>query len=201
AWQVEADLSGLDFGRLLGEVSRDPQRVARAPENRGLLDANLSLTGVLGDVGRQRGRALLRVQPAPGRDGTEVLRLPGLIEFVKLSSLQAPVSEPIDFAYAEAFIEGAIVNLHELSAESRSVSIKGSGTMTLPELKLDLTFTTIVLRDVSLLAEIFERVRNELVTARITGTLYDPQVEVEQLTATRRLIDAIIRGEQSPPSP
>lgn len=200
-WQAEADLSGLDFGRLLTEVARDAGRAAQAPESRGLLDGNLALTGTLGDASKQRGRALLRIQPAPGRDGTEVIRLPGLIEFVKLSSLQAPVSEPIDFAYAEAFIEGATVHLHDLSAESRSVSINGSGTMRIPDLSLDLTFTTIVLRDVSLLTEIFERVRNELVTARITGTLYDPQVEIEQLTATRRLIDAIIRGEQKPSSP
>jgi hypothetical protein len=201
AWRADADLSGLDFGRLLGEVSRDPERVAQAPENRGLLDANFSLTGRLGNVEAQRGRALIRVQPAPGSDGTEVLRLPGLIEFVKLSNLQAPVGEPIDFAYAEAFIEGAVVNLHDLSAESKSVSIKGSGTMTLPDLGLDLTFTTVVLRDVSLLTEIFERVRNELVTARVGGTLYDPQVEVEQLTATRKLLDAIIGGEDQRPRP
>ena len=53
----------------------------------------------------------------------------------------------------------------------------------------------------SLLTEIFERVRNELVTARIGGTLYDPQVEVEQLTATRRLLDAIIGGEDQSPRP
>ncbi|XOV76775.1 MAG: hypothetical protein ACFHWZ_08030 [Phycisphaerales bacterium] len=166
-----------------------------------MLDANLSLTGRLGNVNAQRGRALIRVQPAPGSDGTEVLRLPGLIQFVKLSSLQAPVSEPIDFAYAEAFIEGPVVSLHDLSAESKSVSIKGSGTMTLPDLGLDLTFTTVVLRDVSLLTEIFERVRNELVTARVGGTLYDPRVEVEQLTATRRLLDAIIGGEDDSPRP
>ncbi|MFB3431427.1 MAG: hypothetical protein ABL309_10950 [Phycisphaerales bacterium] len=201
AWRAQADLSGLDFGRLLAEVSRDPAGIASAPENRGLLDANLSLTGRLGNVNAQRGRALIRVQPAPGSDGTEVLRLPGLIQFVKLSSLQAPVSEPIDFAYAEAFIEGPVVSLHDLSAESKSVSIKGSGTMTLPDLGLDLTFTTVVLRDVSLLTEIFERVRNELVTARVGGTLYDPRVEVEQLTATRRLLDAIIGGEDDSPRP
>jgi hypothetical protein len=200
-WQADGELSGVDFGMLLADLARDPERAARAPENRGLLDANLSLTGRIGDVESQRGRTLLRVQPAPGADGTEVLRLPGLIEFVKLSSLQAPVSEPIDFAYAEAFIEGRVVHLHDLSAESKSVSIRGSGTMTLPDLGLDLTFTTVVLRDISLITEIVERVRNELVTARISGTLYDPQVEVEQLSATRKLIDAIIRGDETPPAP
>ncbi|MFG0293865.1 MAG: hypothetical protein ACF8MJ_12040 [Phycisphaerales bacterium JB050] len=200
-WQADAELSGVDFGALLADLATDPARAERAPENRGLLDGNLSVTGRLGDVESQRGRALVRIQPAPGADGTEVLRLPGLIEMVKLSSLQAPVGEPIDFAYAEAFIEGSVVNLHDLSAESKSVSIKGSGTMTLPELALDLTFTTVVLRDVSLLTEIVERVRNELVTARVGGTLYDPKVEVEQLSATRRLIDAIIRGEQTQPEP
>ncbi len=165
---AQADLSGLDFRRLLAEVSRDPAGIA-STENRGLLDANLSLTGRSATSTRARACAD-PVQPAPGSDGTRSCAA-GLIHS-SLSSLQAPVSEPIDFA-AEAFIE-------DRSSASRpfgGVEVgldQGSGTMTLPDLGLDLTFTTVVLRDVSLLTEIFERVRNELVTARVGGTLYDP---------------------------
>ena len=124
-----------------------------------------------------------------------MLELPGLVELVKLSSLQAPVGEPVTFAYAEWYLDGPRMVFEEMAAESASVAVIGAGEMRWPELDLDMTFTTRSLVQTPLLTELTEVLRNEVATARVRGTLYDPVVKYEQLQATRSLLDAIVSGD------
>jgi len=75
---------------------------------------------------------------------------------------------------------------------SRSVAIVGSGSITLPDFAVDLTLNSRnrALR-VPLFTSLFEGVRNELVSTRITGTLASPTIGAEALSGTRRLIGSV----------
>jgi len=220
-FELNATAADVRFGELLNVwLSPEAQRAADdAPPvgliDRGVLTGDLTLEGVVGDADSRLGRATVRVKPAPGSQATEILRLPGVVELVKLTNFRAPVASPIEFAYADAFIRGKTLHLRDVALETEhdekqerpaslatrdavspnTVAVVGAGTVTWPELALDLRFTATMLGRRTLLEEILDTLRNEVVTARVGGTIAEPDVEFEQFPATRQLVDSILRGE------
>ncbi|MCA9294565.1 MAG: hypothetical protein KDA20_12200 [Phycisphaerales bacterium] len=194
-WEMHASFDRVDFRAMLKDLMRDKQGAeATDVPGRGELFADLSVRGRIGTSDRQ-GRGLMRLQSPDNKLDTQVLELPGLVRLVKLSSLQVPVGEPVTFAYAEWYLEGSRMVFEELTAESASVAVVGAGQMSVPGLDLDMTFTTRSLVQTPLLTELTEMLRNEVVTAKVSGNLYDPKVKYEQLQATRSLLDAIVTGD------
>jgi hypothetical protein len=200
-WELRAELSDVRFGDLMDNL-RATERAPSASESaqstpawRGLMDASLTLSGHAGDVGSRVGRGSLRVQGTPDRPA-EVIRLPGMMPLLRLSNFQLPMGERLDFAHSEFHVRGDLLVFDELSVRSRSLAIEGYGAMRLPELDLALRFNSRSLSRVALLSDLFEGVRNELVTTTVTGTAYDPRFEFEQLSRTRDLIAELM---QRPP--
>lgn len=193
-WEAHASFDRVDFRSMLQDLRRDGSTAAQDVPGRGELFADLSVRGRVGSDERQ-GRGMLRLQSPDDKPKTEVLELPGLVQLVKLSSLQVPLGEPVTFAYAEWYLDGPRMVFEEMTAESASVAVVGAGEMTWPGLDLDMTFTTRSLVQTPLLTELTEMLRNEVATARVSGTLYDPQVKYDQLRATRSLLDAIVTGD------
>ncbi len=193
AYELELQLAGVDFANLLhtfgiGDDASQPEP-APAVGSRGRLEATFSLTGRGSEPSSRIGRGLLRVQ-----DG-EVLELPGVMGLLRLSNLQPPIGEDLEYASSEFFLRGDVLTFEHIEASSRSVVIAGSGTMTWPSTALDLTFTTRPKRRVPLLSDIFEGVRDEFITARVAGTLQEPTYDLVQLPATKRMLGSIFRGE------
>ncbi len=202
-FEFTAELSNVRFGDLLADlypktVLDESAGKGTKPEvDRGRLDASFSLAGVLGNVNTRRGRGILRVQ-----DG-EVLNMPAVVPILKLSNLQPPTSERVGFGYAEFYVQGEKLRFDEFSLQSRSLAIDGRGTVSWPGLNVDMKFVTRSLARVPILTDLLEGVRDELVTTTVSGTLYDPQLKYEQLTATRQMLGEMFgsRKREEPPTP
>jgi hypothetical protein len=192
AFEFAADLSNIRFGDFLRDVypkmAEDEAKRGDGGEqpvvvDRGRLDGSFSVAGVLGKTASRRGRGLLRVQ-----DG-EVLNMPAVIPILRLSNLQPPVNERVGFAYADFYVQGEKLRFDEFTLQSKSLAIDGRGTLTWPDLGVDMRFVTRSLSRVPLLTDLLEGVRDELVTTTVSGTLFDPQLKYEQLSATRQMLD------------
>lgn len=160
-------------------------------ESRGRLDAQLAITGIIGDIGSRRGRGEATV------GGEQVVNVPLVIPLVRLSNLELPISERLDFARAEFFTVGQRVKLEQITVSSASVDLYGYGTADLPNLELDLRFRARNKMRIPLVSGLVERIRNELLTAEVRGTLNAPDINLVGFSATTRFIDRAFGGEVS----
>ncbi len=160
----------------------------------GRIDGVIDVSGVLGDAGTVRGRGSLQL-----RDG-DLLAGTGLKPLLELSSLTVPTGERIDTGDVEFHVSGpkAVVDLLEFSAgEGGSIVVRGIGNMSWRNLELDLRISSRQRQRVPGLSDVFESLRDELMTAVVRGRLTEPTVEFESLRATRQLWDAIFGDSRS----
>lgn len=201
AFEFEADLSNIRFGDILADLYPrtilDESAPGKPAVDRGRLDGSFSIAGRLGDTNSRRGRGLIRVQ-----DG-EVLDMPAIVPILRLSNLQPPVNQRVGFGYADFYIQGEKLRFDEFTLQSRSLAIDGRGSITWPGLNVDMKFVTRSLDRIPLLTDVIEGVRDELVTTSASGTLYDPQLKYEQLTATRQMFEGMFgkRRREDLPAP
>jgi len=204
SYEIQAEVTGVRFGPLLAQMSR-ARALARdadtgsspnppaghsldEPVDRGILDASFSVFGAFDGDATRRGRGTLRVE------GGDVLNLPGIVPLLELSNLQAPAGEKVDLAFTDFFIEGDRLLFDKLYMYSPSIRITGEGRMTWSTTALDLSVESRGMRQIPLLSDILTSVREEIVSTRVTGTLYDPQFRYEQLSGARRLFDTMLGG-------
>lgn len=190
-YQVNVRASGVRFASLLDDWKAAPAGAGSAPpppgadHSRGELDANVSLAGVIGDAESRRGRG------AGSIAGGKILSLPLIIPLVRVGNLELPVEEPLDFANAEFFIQGPLINFEQLSVFSKSVQISGFGTLAWPGMELDMRFRPRARNRIPLISSMVESIRNELLAAQVQGTLTAPQVEMKTLSGTTRFVGRI----------
>ncbi|HBS28946.1 MAG TPA: hypothetical protein DEB06_05735, partial [Phycisphaerales bacterium] len=188
-YALDAQAAGVDFASMLHDLTASGIELSDAasfqPASRGLLDAAASVEGFIGRPDTRRGRGRLRVA------GAEVLSLPGVLPLLRLSNLQLPLGERVEFASAAFFLRGPRVEFEALEAESPSVIIAGQGTITFPSAALDLRFSTRGRDTIPILSDIFKGLRDEFVTSVVRGTLANPEYSLEQWQATRRMLGTI----------
>lgn len=203
-FDVRIALSGVTLGPLVedlrNKLSTDhPERgTAPAPSNGGAaasasrstarLDVGVSLTGTLGKPETRRGRGT-----ASAGQGT-LLSLPMIIRLVEFSNLMLPLGEPLDLLQASFFIQGRTISFEELSIFSASVEFLGFGTLTWPNMDLDMVFRHKATHRIPVVGFVLEGLRNELVTTTVRGTLADPSFGVSSMRATRGLLGRIFGG-------
>jgi len=142
------------------------------PDVRGALDAELTLSGNVGDPSSRRGRGTGRI------GGGRVLSMPLTMALIRFSNFQLPLDERLELAKASFYIDGPIIGFDELAIYSRSIEISGGGTMTWPDTNLDMRFNSRSLSRVPVISEIIEGIRDNLITTRVRGTLDDPDIGV-----------------------
>lgn len=191
-YQVNVRASGVRFASLLDDWKASPAGGVAgalvsgdADHSRGELDANVSLAGVVGDPEMRRGRGSGAIA------GGRILSLPLVIPLVRVGNLELPVDEPLDFASAEFFIQGPLINFEHLSVFSRSVKIIGFGTLEWPGMQLDMRFRPKARNRIPLITSMVEGIRNELLAAQVQGSLIEPQVEMKTLSGTTRFVGRI----------
>lgn len=186
-------VAGARFASVLADLSLRPEPATSegsAPErpdaSRGLLDAEVSLRGVVGRHETTVGRGELAVS------GGEVLSLPLLLPILQVTSLQVPTAENLDLALASFHVSQGRVVFEEMSVFSRSIELFGYGTMTWPGSELDLRVVSRAARSLPIVSSIAEVVRNELISVRVDGTLTEPDVSLSQFSGTRGLLRRVL---------
>ena len=173
------------------QTAQGDQAIPAIDATRGLLDASLSVTSTLGDTSTRRGRGMATV------GGGRVLSLPLLVPLVRVSNLQPPVDELLDFARAEFYFDNVGINFEELTVSSKSVEIYGFGTARWPDANLDLRFRSRAKTRIPVISSVLEGIRDELVTAVVEGPIASPSVTVTTLTGTTRFISRVFGLEPS----
>lgn len=195
--QADASASSVRFASLLEDLGASAKsngervEVQAADGSRGLLDASLSVSTVLGEPDARRGRGSATV------GGGRVMSLPLLVPLIRVSNLQLPLNERLDFARAEFFFDGKGINFEELLVSSSSVEIYGFGTASWPEANLDLRFRSRAKTRIPVVSNLIEKLRDELVTAVVEGPIAEPVVTVTTLTGTSRFVGRVLGMEPS----
>ena len=66
--------------------------------------------------------------------GGPVLKMPLVVALVRVSNLQLPIGESVNYGAVEFFLEGQTVNVEQFAVESPSVGLYGFGTATWPDM-------------------------------------------------------------------
>lgn len=185
-------ISGVRFASVLSDLALEtdvPDPESAADRSRGVIDAQLTLYGVVD--GPRRGVGMAQVS------GGRVLKLPLLLPLLEVTNLQPPRGEKLDIATSQFYIRDDSVTFESLGVLSNSIELIGYGTMQLPDLGLDLRINSRARRaTIPVVSSMLAGLRDELFTTRVSGTLPEPSISVEQFVGTRRAISALLGKEQ-----
>jgi hypothetical protein len=177
-----------DYGQLLEGVGVAlPDSPEAGDLSRGELDGQLSISGIVGDPRSRRGRGSLRIA------GGRVINLPIVLALLEVSNFTLPVNASLDYAASSFFLDGGLIVFDDLSVHSSALHIFGSGTMTWPDMLLDLRFDSRAARPVPVLSQLLSGIRSELVTTTIRGRLGEHEVRLQQLPRPRRILREAVR--------
>ncbi len=159
-----------------------------ADRSRGLLSANFSLTGTVGQTEGRRGRGRIIAGGGP------VLQLPLLTPLIEFSSLQIPSGDELGLAYANLLMDSRGITFEHFAVLSDSIELVGYGDMTLPGAELDIRVRSRAVNRIPVLTSVVESVRDELISTRLTGTIGEPKVTAVTLEETRRVLGSLMGG-------
>lgn len=203
-FEAEVRLSDVRFASLLADLQDKPApaegkaaagllelNAAPLDESRGRLDGEFSMAGISGNPLTRRGRGFGTV------GGARVANFPLVVPLIRVTNLQLPLDERLDYASAQFYLEGETATIEDLSLSSASVMIQGSGTAEIPSKRLDLRFKARNKVGIPIISKLLEGIRNELVSAEVGGTLSDPKMRLIPLGGTsRRLEQALGRRSE-----
>ncbi len=169
-----------------------PNPFTEPDPSRGQIDARLTIRGLAGDLQSREGEGAIRI--AEG----DVLRLPVMLPLIQVSNLQLPSKDRLSYMQSRFTIDGPQAVFENISLLSESIAIVGVGTLTWPDLLLDMRFTSKGNVRVPVLSDLFDLLRDEIVSTTVTGKLSEPQVQVEPFTGTRKMLDDLFRQSKRP---
>jgi hypothetical protein len=165
-----------------------------ATQIRGTADAQLYLSGVIGDPLSRRGGGQLDV-----RDGY-IYRLPILLAILNVLDMSVPNDDALHELEADFFVLGNRLQLDAIALHGGSLNLVGSGSMSLPDQAVDLRLVNVGARSwarVPLLTDLVDSAMKEFVELRVTGPVSRPTVRAQPL---RGLSDEFKRLFQKKPA-
>ena len=196
-FEATVTASGIRFASLLTDLSASGPAdtgagaEAEVDEGRGHLDANFTLKGRIEDPESRRGRGTITI------GGGKVLSIPLVVPLVRVANFQFPSSEGLNFAMVEFFIEGGVISVEQVAIESESVGLYGYGTALWPSQELDLRFRSRSRSRIPVVSDVLEKLRGEIVTAVVRGTLKAPSVSVSTFAGTSRFLGRVLGQDPS----
>lgn len=186
-------VAGARFASVLADLTRRAgvDTVADPDASRGLLDAELTIEGIVGEEASQVGRGEMAIS------GGEVLSFPLLLPILQVANLQVPSRERLDLALSTFHLSEGRVTFEDMSVFSPSVELFGYGTMSWPATDLDLRVVSRGARQLPIVSSVVEAIRNELISISVGGTLADPDVSLQQFTSARGLLKRLLEGSSS----
>jgi len=124
------------------------------------------------------------------------VNFPLLVPLVRMTNLQLPLNETVDYAEGEFYVRGAYLNFESLSVYSPSVEVVGYGTVTWPGMALDMRFRPRARSRIPLVTAVLEGIRDELMAVRAEGTLGKPVLAISALGGTSRFVGRLIGRER-----
>ncbi|MFO0856315.1 MAG: hypothetical protein U0640_03030 [Phycisphaerales bacterium] len=200
-FDLNLSLSGVRFAPVLEQLRSKGQpgeddvgndlTPALPDASRGAITGSFSMRGILNERGTQRGRGTLMIQ------GGNILDLPTVVPLVRVTNLQFPTNEKLDYASTDFFIQGEQLGLEQITISSPSVEIFGFGTATWPTLDLDLKLRTGNRSRIPLITTLVEQLRDELSAIRVVGPINNPKVDTVRFGGTREAIANLFGKEKS----
>lgn len=183
-----------------GAPKPDSPEAAAPAKATGTLNAEITLEGRWGQPEAREGRGALSIQGAP------VYELPGIAGALHLLNLQLPRQAAFERVSSRFLVEGRRARIERLAFEAPALHLVGGGFISLgAEHALDLVLISEAPEALELgpLSELFEMVRDELVTLRIQGTLTEPEPSVISFQGARALLRRLFgeAEQQEAPSP
>ncbi len=177
-YQMSVALQDVDVGSMLHPPARGAaEQPASEPAHvqaTGLMAANLHVQGVMGDSASRRGRGQIEVHNGHLYD------LPMAMAMLQLANLSLPTSRSFESASASFILQGPILKFDSIHFDAPTVQIVGDGTMNLPSRQLDLDFFTRNPSGLDLgpLTEMFDLVKDQIISIHVGGTLTEPKVSL-----------------------
>jgi len=184
----------LQAGRTGLLESSIPSGGEAATQIRGTADAQLYLSGVIGDPLSRRGGGRLEI-----RDGY-IYRVPILLAILNVLNMSVPNDDALQEFEADYFVMGNRLNFEAIALRGGSLNLVGSGSMSLPDQAVDLRLVNAGTRTwarVPLLTDLVEGAAKELVELRVTGPVSRPTVRAQPF---RGLTDEFKRLFQKKPA-
>lgn len=194
-YRADVMISGAGFGAILADVERaaalreldfESASDVEADPTRGDLDAWFSIEGLTGDLRSRVGRGSIRI--ARG----DVVRLPVLFPLVQMSNLQLPRDDSLNYLETAFYISGPTMMFDRISVMGETIELVGRGTVTWPDYRVDMLFNSRGTSRVPVVSDLFEALRDEVVTTRITGTVGNPEVGGESFSTVRGLVGSVL---------
>ncbi|MCX5692051.1 MAG: hypothetical protein NTV94_20015 [Planctomycetota bacterium] len=159
--------------------------------SRGMVDFGVTLTGITSMPESRRGRGTASV------GGGRVASMPLVVPLIRISNLQLPVNERLDYAQADFFVQGNNIEFEQAWISSPGVELVGYGSMQWPEASVDVRVRGSSRTRIPIVSKVMDSIRNELFTARVTGPLWEPKIGLESFNDTGRMIGKIIGATPS----
>ncbi len=162
----------------------------RGDLTRGSLDGSVQITGTLGDAASRRGEGFVRIV------GGDVITVPLVVPLIKLTSLNLPLDERLDYFRANFQINGPMAEINEIGLLSGSVAVLGKGTMTLATQDLNLRLATRAPGVIPIVGHLLDGLRNQVLTTTVKGTMSKPEIGQSVLSRPRAFFLRLFGSEQ-----
>jgi len=139
----------------------------------GKIFASVSVQGRRGQQSAQTGRGTIRI--ADGR----LARMPLLLGLLQIMELMPPLSDSLNFADADFYIEGGDMVFEEIFVECPTLQLRGRGRMDLATMNVDVLFRS--RGTLALVGDIVGGISDQLYGIRVSGPLTDPDAELVPL--------------------
>jgi hypothetical protein len=159
--------------------------------SRGMIDFGVTLTGLTGAQESRRGRGTASV------GGGRVASMPLVVPLIRISNLELPVDERLDYAQADFFLQGTTIEFEQAWISSPGVELVGYGSMQWPDATVDVRIRGNSRTRIPIVSKVMEDIRNELFTARLTGPVWDPSIGIESFSGTSRFIRKLVGSTPS----
>lgn len=181
-FSTKVDVVGVRLAGVLNDFS-----AKKTDENASaVVEGNVTLGGIVGDPASRRGRGQLTA------GGGSVLDMPVMLPLIQLSNFQIPSGEQLDLAKVDFYVDGSTAALERISVLSPNVELRGFGTVSWPNLDLNLVFNSRSNSRILLITKTLEWLRDNVVTTVVRGTAKDPKVSVDTFRNARKAFTGLL---------
>jgi len=161
---------------------------------RGIADARLSMAGRVGNASTRRGGGRVEI-----RDG-HMYRLPILLAIFNVINLTVPDDDAFQTAQVDFHVAGNRVLLEEVLLRGSALALSGYGSLSLPDLGVDLFLVNVSPHGwarLSGLGNLVERATREIVELHVTGPLSQPTVRAVPIRGVTEEMKRLFKKKES----